>query len=463
MASTGAQNSSTGVTFDPPRRLGRYEVLAKLASGGMASVYLGRTRGVAGFERVVAIKHCHPHLMEDEEFRAMFLDEARLAARIHHPNVVPTIDVSDDKNLFLVMEYVEGGRVSDLVAACNADKRPIPVDIALRIAIDTLNGLHAAHVTTGPSGEPLNLVHRDVSPQNLIVGVDGVTRVVDFGVAKAEARATVTSENQVKGKVGYMAPEQLLMREVTARADIFSAGVVLWELLTGTRLFKADSREETIQRALSSPIVSPTTIRDGLPASVDKLIMRALCRAPSDRFETALELADALEVSAVTPASHRVVGAFVSELLADKIAARRALLRTAGGFDAPPSPAEIASGVVSTTTRKRTRNRLALVGIGVAIFATAFGSTLAVAFQNDGPPPAVWSPKELALRSTGAPAPAAAEGPEPMPEAARDPEPDVEPVTEPAEAASAPRPTMRGRPRPAMRRGMQTEFRPSTI
>ena len=176
----------------------------------------------------------------------MFLDEARLAARIHHPNVVSTLDVGEGEQLYLVMEYIEGDRISGLIKAAARKGERVPVPVTLRIMIDVLSGLHAAHELRDHQGHPLNIVHRDVSPQNILVGVDGVTRITDFGIAKAEARLTVTREGQVKGKMSYMAPEQLSSTNVNRRADVYAAGVVLWEALTGRRLFRADTEAETL-------------------------------------------------------------------------------------------------------------------------------------------------------------------------------------------------------------------------
>ena len=188
------------------RRIGRYELCTRIASGGMASVYFGRIVGSEGFSRVVAIKRMHPHLTESADFRAMFIDEARLAARINHPNVAQIIDlVAEDDELLLVMSYVHGVSVGGLLQAHHG---PLRVPVALRIAIDALYGLHAAHTARDSSGAPLEIVHRDVSPQNLLTSVDGVTLVVDFGVAKAAARLQTSREGELKGKIRYMPPEQ---------------------------------------------------------------------------------------------------------------------------------------------------------------------------------------------------------------------------------------------------------------
>lgn len=223
------------------RRVGRYAVLDAFASGGMATIHFGRQLGEAGFGRVVAIKRLHPHLASDPEFAAMFLDEARMAARIRHPNVASTLDVvADGSELLMVMDYIAGEPLSAFIARRQTEPTPIPPAVASAIVGDALLGLHAAHEARSEAGEPLGIVHRDVSPQNLLVGLDGVTRVIDFGVAKAAGRMHVTRENCVKGKITYMAPEQLRAEAVSRRSDVYSAAVVLWECLTGRRLMPAD-------------------------------------------------------------------------------------------------------------------------------------------------------------------------------------------------------------------------------
>jgi hypothetical protein len=196
-------------TVPPGTRLGRYEVITEIASGGMATVFLGRALGAAGFQRLVAIKCLHPHVAKDQEFVEMFMDEARLAARIRHPNVVATQDLENgDEGLFLVMDFVDGDGLLGLLRGVFKERKRVPIPIALRIVLDVCAGLHAAHELTGQSGEPLRLVHRDVSPHNILVGVDGIARITDFGIARAEERLSVTRDGQIKGKIAYMAPEQ---------------------------------------------------------------------------------------------------------------------------------------------------------------------------------------------------------------------------------------------------------------
>jgi eukaryotic-like serine/threonine-protein kinase len=309
-------------------QLGRYELLHEIATGGMATVYLARARSVAGFERVVAIKVCHPHLRHEEEFSSMFLDEARLAARIHHPNVVSTLDVGETEQLYLVMEYIEGDRISGLIKAAARKGERMPVPITLRIMIDVLSGLHAAHELKDNQGSALNIVHRDVSPQNILVGVDGVTRITDFGIAKAEARLTVTREGQVKGKMSYMAPEQLSSTNVNRRADVYAAGVVLWEALTGRRLFRADTEAETLNLVLHGVVPAPSTVAPEVPPEVDAVLRKALERDPDKRYQNTADFADALEnLDVLKVATTRAVSAYINELLAEPIQKRRELVR----------------------------------------------------------------------------------------------------------------------------------------
>ena len=231
---------------------GRYELLRAIASGGMATVHLGRALGEGGFERLVAIKVMHAHLADEPEFVAMFLDEGRLAARIRHPNVVGTIDIQqDEQGLFLVMDYVDGPSLQKVLRAVSKKSGGAPpLDVALRVFFDALAGLHAAHELRGGDGEPLHLVHRDVSPQNILLSVDGITKITDFGVARAESRLQTTRAGVVKGKVCYMAPEQIRSEPIDRRADVYAAGALLWELLTGQRLIRGDNDGAMMEQIL---------------------------------------------------------------------------------------------------------------------------------------------------------------------------------------------------------------------
>ncbi len=309
-----------------PEVIGRYAIYAKFASGGMASVHFGRLLGGAGFSRTVAIKRLHPHLAEDPDFLSTMIDEARLAARIQHPNVVPTLDVvAAEGELLLVMEYVRGESLARLVkieAACN---RRLSLPIASAIVIGALHGLHAAHEATSDQGAPLGIVHRDVSPQNILVGVDGLARVIDFGIAKATGRLQTTQQGEVKGKVPYMAPEQLAGRAVSRTADVYAMGVVLWEMLTGSRLFSGDTQGAVVAKVLAGATDPPSRHAFNLPAGLDELVMKALARDPADRFASALDMAEKL-LRVVPPAFPTDVGRWCARAAHESLVKRGALL-----------------------------------------------------------------------------------------------------------------------------------------
>jgi serine/threonine protein kinase len=293
-----------------PRVLGRYALYDKIAAGGMATVHLGRMLGPVGFARTVAIKRLHPQFAGDPEFVSMFLDEARLVARISHPNVVPTLDVvSTEGELFIVMEYVRGESLARLIRTAAQRDTVIPSAMAATLLVGVLHGLHAAHEAKSERGEPLGIVHRDVSPHNILVGVDGVPRVLDFGVAKAMGRVQTTREGQLKGKLSYMAPEQI--GGVTTRAtDIYAASIVLWEALTGRRLFSGENEGQIFDRVLKGSKVPPSTYVPGLPPSLDEVTLRGLSMDPKDRFTSARDMARALE-DAVALASPSKIGEWV--------------------------------------------------------------------------------------------------------------------------------------------------------
>lgn len=288
---------STDPTPETPsvRFLGRYALHDELASGGMATIHLGRLLGPVGFARTVAIKRLHAQYARDPHFVAMFLDEARLAARIRHQNVVPTLDVvALDREILLVMEYVHGESLSRLLATVAGRGESIPPRIAVSIVLGILHGLHAAHEAKSERGVALDIVHRDVSPQNVLVGVDGLARLVDFGVAKAAVRLQTTEDGDLKGKMAYMAPEQLLEQPVDRRTDIWAASVVFWEMLTGRRLFPGNSAAALVNAVLTHEVEPPSHVA-GSPPELDAVVMRGLARSVDARFQTAREMALAVE------------------------------------------------------------------------------------------------------------------------------------------------------------------------
>jgi serine/threonine-protein kinase len=320
-------------------KVGRYALGERIAAGGMATVHLGRLDGSAGFSRTVAIKRLHPHLCEDPNFTGAFADEARLAARIRHPNVVPTLDVvSTEGELLIVMEYVDGDSLSSLIRKMEEKSKGerIPLPIVCAVVSEMLHGLHSAHEAKSETGKPLDIVHRDVSPQNVLVGADGVARLVDFGIARASSktRQATTGENDLKGKLAYMAPEQIRRDGVSRRTDIYAAGIVLWELLTGARLFASDNEAATMEKILVGWVPPPCTVVTDLPDALNDITLRALDPDPNNRFETAREMAVALE-DALPRALGREVGAWVEKTGAETLSARRSMIARAEKEGAP--------------------------------------------------------------------------------------------------------------------------------
>jgi eukaryotic-like serine/threonine-protein kinase len=306
----------------PERQIGRYALFGEIASGGMATVHFGRLLGPVGFARTVAIKRLHPQFARDPEFVSMFLDEARVAARIQHPNVVATIDVvALEGELFLVMEYVLGESFSKLLRSARNRGQRVPLRIVTALLAGTLHGLHAAHEAKSEHGEALGIVHRDVSPQNVIVGIDGVPRVLDFGVAKAVGRLQSTREGQLKGKLSYMAPEQIRAGQVDRRTDIYAATIMLWEALVGRRLYDGDNEANVLSLVLEGSVQPPSMHVPDIPPTLDAIVMRGLERDPEKRFATAREMAIAIERQ-VGFASSSEVAEWVEEAAAASIQRR---------------------------------------------------------------------------------------------------------------------------------------------
>jgi len=302
-----------------PRVVGRYLLYDAIASGGMATVHLGRLVGPVGFSRTVAIKRMHDALAQDPDFAAMFLDEARLVTRIRHPNVVPTLDVVTlDNELLLVMEYVAGQPLSLLLRRARAARKPPPIGVLVDIVVGVLHGLYAAHEAKNEKGEPLNIVHRDVSPQNILVGTDGVARVLDFGVAKSAARTHQTRDGQVKGKLHYMAPEQLRGKQLTPATDIFAVALVLWEALTGEDAFSYESEADLVYNMLETQAQPPSSLRPDIPAILDDILLQGLAKEPAQRFISAKAMANALE-AAIPSVPRSAVGKWVVECAGDDV------------------------------------------------------------------------------------------------------------------------------------------------
>lgn len=311
---TAAAKRRPGPAVDDVRVVGRYELLTRLGHGGMATVYLGRAVGTAGFEKQVAVKIIHPHLAEEPELLRMFLDEARIAALIHHANVVQTLDLGeDDGTPFIVMELVEGVSLEQLVRSCEApgapDGGPLPLAVSLRIIRDVCLGLAAAHDLKDRHGRPQGLVHRDVSPHNILVTFDGWTKIGDFGIAKAASRTGETRPGELRGKLGYMSPEQARGEILDRRTDLYAVGIVLWELLMGRRMYASRGAREVpegdreVLEALfrhEAPRLDPeqsTVLRgvdpevlDGLQKVLDRLLAKERAERYTDAHEVSADL-----------------------------------------------------------------------------------------------------------------------------------------------------------------------------
>ena len=289
----GHPDATTNASVDPiaaRRSVGRYELVQRLGHGGMATVYLGRVTGSAGFEKLVAVKIIHPHLAAEAEFVEMFLEEARIAAKIQSPHVAGILDLGQDEGLhYMVMEYIDGETLSGLLRQLRPRGEHLPLPVVLQILMDACEGLTAVHDLRDPEGQPYGLVHRDMSPQNLMVSFDGWVKIVDFGLVKATGKRH-THTGHLRGKLPYMSPEQARGKPVAASADLFALGVVMWEMLTGKRLFASDSEAETLEQVMRCEVPPLASRRPDLPPDVEPILRRALARDPADRYHTADEM-----------------------------------------------------------------------------------------------------------------------------------------------------------------------------
>jgi serine/threonine protein kinase len=350
--------------MEAPLRLGNYEPLLELASGGMATVYVARQVGAAGFERTVVLKRVHKHLLGNREFTDMFRDEARVASMIRHPNVVAVNDVIEaDKELFLVMDYIEGCAIQTFRKAAIDKNVTIAPNIAVRIVSDALAGLHAAHEARDMRGQPMEVVHRDISPQNILLGTDGASRIIDFGVAKARNRLTETKSGSLKGKLGYMSPEQAHGHAVDRRTDLFAIGTVLHELLTGKRLFRGENELDTMRRIVEGAILPPSASNPDVSKALDEVVGKALERDVDKRFKTATEMIDALS-KACAPASAHEVARLLDQVCHDRIEHRAEAVRAMlEGRQAPlslavPDQEDVRSGASKQGERSGTEGKI---------------------------------------------------------------------------------------------------------
>jgi serine/threonine protein kinase len=369
-------------------RVGRYELFEPFGKGGMATVHLGKLFASGGFQRVVAIKVPHAQFVSDQDFRAMFLDEARIVARIQNPHVVATLDVIEqDKTLYQVMEYANGPPLSDILKTLRGRSEQVPIPIALAIMVDALEGLHAAHEAADDDGHALDVVHRDVSPHNILVTSDGVAKVIDFGIAAAVGKLHHTRPGDVKGKASYMAPEQVEGRPVDRRADVYAAGVVLYETLTGTRPFSGNDFAAIALMHMLHAAPDPRALRPEISEELAAVIARALEKKPQHRFATARAMADALLALPSARVAPREVAAWLDDVEGEFFTQRRALVAALPVVDEATSstsgvtprmsqtPTVIEPAVEARSVPRASTGRLALLGVtllagaGIGLFA----------------------------------------------------------------------------------------------
>lgn len=432
-------------TFERGSRLGPYELLVPIASGGMGHVWAAVRIGDFGFRRMVAVKMMREELAEDASFRTMFLDEARLASRILNSHVVEVLDLGEDSGtIYQAMAFVDGDSLARLLThAKEKGQPPMAAPIVARIVSETLRGLHAAHELRGENGEALEFVHRDVSPHNILVGLDGVAKITDFGIAKAVNGSKLDGvASGAKGKIAYMAPEQLRGEVVDRRADLFAVGVVLWELLTGERMSNPG-----VSVLTGEPIKHPSDVRAGAHRGLGDVALRALRLAREERYRSAEEMADAVERTAHASnlvLSSRSVAAWVSELARDRILQRKhdaeeQLARSKIFSGAPPIPTITAHTVFGKKER---------IAVGGVVVVLALGLLGWFALRSSGS--AVDAEKAPPLASVSVAPPTASSAPVSEPPAS----PSFEAKTTPSSSAAAVSPT---RAHPVIKKGVDAK------
>jgi serine/threonine-protein kinase len=309
-------------TAGAPQKVGRYEVISHLATGGMAQIYLARQTGLGAFERHVVLKTILRERASDQRFITMFLDEAKLAATLNHQNIAQVFEVDQaDGAYFMAMEYVHGENARAILETTLRRGWTIPLELAVMIVSGAAAGLHHAHERKGKQGQPLNIVHRDVSPANIMVGYDGSVKVLDFGIAKAEERATKTVGGTIKGKYGYMSPEQCKGKPIDRRSDIFALGICLYEMTTLRRAFKGNDDFETMKRIVAGDVILPSVAVPGYPRELEAIVLTAMANDPSARFQTAAEMIEALDAFAQRAklvGSNTALGRFMVQLFGSK-------------------------------------------------------------------------------------------------------------------------------------------------
>jgi serine/threonine-protein kinase len=476
--------------FQAGDRLGDYEILGRLRAGGMATLFLGRRHGAAGVSRPVAIKVIHPHLAEEDLIVRMFIDEARISSHISHGNVVYIENFGEHQGVYyMVMEYVDGCSLEQVLKTLSMRGHRIAPEVAVHVALEAAAGLHAAHETAGDDGAPLGIVHRDVSPSNILLTRDGRVKVIDFGIAKARGRLGATSTgNKLKGKLRYMSPEQAWGRAIDRRTDVYALGLVLWELLAVRPLFRADDELALLELVRNPTIPPPSEHHADVTLALDAVIARATAKDAAHRLPTALELRR--ELMQAVPGAVTVPAEALAELVAmvsdtlgvaeieDRKATTPARKLSSGApvgvedaYTTQLSPAEISESAVRSAAgevqpRPRRRARAWTIAGGVAA-AGAIAAAIAIGVDGGGG----GRGRAPSVPAAAAPAPAPSAAPEPAPPA---PPPEAEPAKPapppttakpapttakpappPAKAAAAPRPAKA--PAPARPRARATQ------
>ena len=429
---------------------GKYTLIAKIGHGGMAEVFLAANRGPAGFTKLAVLKRLHPHLEEEPGLVGMFLDEARLAARLNHPHVVQTFEVGDAEGLhYLAMEYLEGQSLARILRHARRLEQPLPLAVGVRMFIDGLDGLQYAHSLRDFDGTPLNVVHRDISPGNIFVTYEGQVKLLDFGIAKAGTQINETRAGQVKGKFAYIAPEQARPGHHDHRADLWSFGVVMWEAFAGRRLFKGESEVTTLHNALNSQILSLDS-EEHVPPELSAIVDRSLQRDPALRYPSAREMREDLEAfmhEAGLRASRSDIGTFVTGLFERERDEQRRVLKaymagevegqlltpvpTTGSFSqSQVKGVEPDSGVQGPPASAGPGRRTVLL---VLLLSMIIGGLLSVILRGQGEDEVTVATPGVAMGATpggstpGSTVPGSATGPTPVPTM----EPDEPEVTAP--------------------------------
>lgn len=392
--------------FEVGERIDDVEIVARLRAGGMAALYLGRRQGAGGFSKDIAIKVIHTHLASDQSFVEMFVDEARLSARIDHPNVVRVESLRQHKGAYcLLMEFVHGTSLSQMMGTLKKRDMRFSPELAVAIATRVADGLHAAHELLNPDGTAAGVVHRDVSPANVLVGYRGDVKLIDFGIAKATQRLHQTEAAGLKGKIAYMSPEQAFGRDVDRRTDVYALGIVLWEMLTMRRLFKADNDLRLLDMVRDPKVVPPSALVPDLPPALDRVILETLAgdreRRPSTARDFRYRLLDALpSAAAIDPLQ---ISAVICDVMSDKIAEDREIL-SISSFNSLPTPSEKESITVSRLLRPvGSEVNIDLEQIGSSAQDLAAGMGGVPAGGRDAPPTLLPQTSEVMMTPTGAP------------------------------------------------------------